>query len=252
MRQRLSDAAESLGLREATARGRDRLVDLLRGDHSSSKKTRGQTDERNLRLLLAFVLRHDSNCLDVGANRGHILRDMRRLAPGGRHIAYEPLPHLCAKLVQRFPEVDVRQRALSNESGETTFVHVLGKEAYSGLKERRYPREVQTETIPITTERLDDSIPDGWLPDFVKIDVEGATGLVLRGAVETLRRAQPVMTFEHGRDAAGLYGVPDEDIYQLLCLDIGLRLFDMDGNGPLDLPQFKEGLATRWNWVAHP
>jgi FkbM family methyltransferase len=251
MRQKLSEVAGSLGLREPVARGRDRLVDILTGGHSSPKRTRGQTDEKNLRLLLAFVLRPDSNCLDVGANRGHILREMRRLAPAGHHVAYEPLPHLSAQLVRRFPEVDVRQRALSNEAGETTFVHVQGKEAYSGLKERRYPHQVQTETIPITTERLDDHLPDGWLPDFVKIDVEGATGLVLQGAVETLRRAKPVMTFEHGRDAAGLYGVPDEDIYGLLIGDIGLRLFDMDGEGPLDLPQFKEGLATRWNWVAH-
>ena len=85
----------------------------------------------------------------------------------------------------------------------------------------------------------------------MKIDVEGATGLVLQGAVETLRRAKPVMTFEYGRDAAKLYGVPDEDIYTLLCHEIGLRLFDMDGNGPLDLVQFTDGLATRWNWVAH-
>lgn len=45
--------------------------------------------------------------------------------------------------------------------------------------------------------------------------------------------------------------MPDEDIYTLLCHDIGLGLFDMDGNGPLDLVQFTDGLATRWNWVAH-
>jgi FkbM family methyltransferase len=224
---------------------------MLTGDRGSPKRTRARADEQNLKLLLAFVLRRQSNCLDVGANRGHILRDMCRLAPAGRHLAYEPLPHLCAKLLQRFPEVDVRQRALSNESGETTFVHVQKLEAYSGLKERRYPHDVETETIPVITERLDDHLPDGWLPDFVKIDVEGATGLVLQGAVDTLRKAKPVMTFEHGRHAERVYGIPDEDIYTLLCSDVGLRLFDMDGNGPLDLPQFKDGLATQWNWVAH-
>lgn len=247
----MGEMAESLGLRQGVARGRDRLVDLLNGQRNTPKKVRGRTDEQNLRLLLAFVLRRRSNALDVGANRGHILREIRRLAPEGGHLAYEPLPHLYAKLVDRFPEVDVRQRALSNEAGETTFVHVLGREAYSGLKERRYPGEVETETIPITTERLDDHLPEGWLPDFVKIDVEGATGLVLQGAVETLRRAKPTMTFEHGREAAALYGVSDEEVYQLLCREIGLRLFDMDGNGPLSLAEFQDGLQTRWNWVAH-
>jgi FkbM family methyltransferase len=247
----MGDIAESLGLKEAAGRGRDRLVELLNGERTTPEKVRGRTDEQSMLLLLAFVLRRNSNALDVGANRGVILREIRRMAPDGRHLAYEPLPHLWAKLVARFPDVDVRQRALSNTSGETTFVHVRGLEAYSGLKERRYPRDVETETIPITTERLDDHLPDGWLPDFVKIDVEGATGLVLQGAVETLRKAKPVMTFEYGRQAAALYGVSDEEVHQLLTEDVGLRLFDMDGNGPLSLAQFQEGLQTHWNWVAH-
>ncbi len=251
VRRRLGGLADSLGLRDGVAHGRDRLVDLLNGSHSNPKKIRARADEHHLSLLLAFVLRHDSNCLDVGAHKGHYLNDVRRLAPAGHHIAYEPLPHLWAKLVERFPEMDIRQRALSNESGETTFVHVETLEGYSGLKERPYPRDVQTHTIAIRTERLDDHLPDGWLPDVVKIDVEGATGLVLDGAIDTLRRAKPVIAFELGRHAAHVYGISDEDVYTMLCHDIGLRLFDLDGQGPLDLSQFRDGLNTRWNWVAH-
>jgi hypothetical protein len=32
-----------------------------------------------------------------------------------------------------------------------------------------------------------------------------------------------------------------------------LRLFDMDGDGPLDLAHFEDKLATgnHWNWIAH-
>jgi hypothetical protein len=31
----------------------------------------------------------------------------------------------------------------------------------------------QTETITVTTERLDNHRPEGWLPDYVKIDIKG-------------------------------------------------------------------------------
>jgi FkbM family methyltransferase len=175
------------------------------------------------------------------------------VAPSGHHIAYEPLPHLCEQLVQRFPEMDIRQRALSSEEGESTFVHVRDAPAYSGLKERAYPLQVRTETITVKTERLDDHLPDGWLPDFVKIDVEGAESLVITGAMETLRRAKPVVAFEHGWGGGEQFGSSDEDIFKLICEDVGLRLFTMDGNGPLGFAQFKEELASgmRWNWVAH-
>ncbi len=241
-------------MRRGLAQGRDRLVDVLTGSGSNSVHRRNHLDEKHLKLLLSFVLHPDSNCLDVGAYKGLFLKDFRRLAPQGHHIAYEPLPQLCALLRQEFPEMDVRQRALSSEEGESSFVHVLDAPAYSGLKERPYPEETSIETISVITERLDDHVPDGWLPAFVKIDVEGAEALVIEGALKTLRRAKPVVAFEHGWGAGKLFGSSDEHIHRLLCEDIGLRLFTMDGKGPLGLAQFKDELATgaRWNWVAHP
>jgi FkbM family methyltransferase len=241
-----------MGVRVTLARGRDRFVGLLSGDRSDPVVARNQIDDSHLKLLLSFKLRPDSNCLDVGANEGIFLREFQRVAPNGHHITYEPVPGLCAKLKRQFPEVDVRQRALSNEDGESTFVHVLdpNMEAYSGLSEEWVHLDVPSEPITVTTERLDDHLPDGWLPDFVKIDVEGAERLVFEGAMHTFRLAKPAIAFEHG-----WHGDQDiersEPIYKLITEDLRLRLFDMDGNGPLGLSEFIDGLRTRWNWVAH-
>jgi len=253
MRRELLEMADSLGIRRGLARGRDGLVDVLTGAGANSVHRRNHLDEKHLKLLLSFVLRPDSNCLDVGAHRGLFLREFRRLAPVGHHIAYEPIPSLCSLLGQQFPEMDVRERALSTQSGCSTFVHVIDAPAYSGFQERRYPRTMSTEEISVVTERLDDHLPDGWLPDFVKIDVEGAEGLVVAGGLDTLRRAKPVIAFEHGCRAGEQFGTSDDAMYALFCEDLGLRLFDMDGNGPLGLEQFRDELATgmRWNWVAH-
>ena len=252
VREKLGELADTMGVRTTLARGRDRLVDLLDGERSERFVRRNRIDDANLRLLLSFNLRPDSNCLDVGAHDGIFLRDIQRVAPHGHHIAYEPVPSQCANLRRQFPDVDVRQRALSNKDGQDPFVHVLDpdREGYSGLTGGWVHRDVPTESITVTTERLDDHVPDGWLPDFVKIDVEGAERLVLEGALRTFGLAKPTIAIEHGWN-----GVQDsersEPIYQLICQDLGLRLFDMDGNGPLKKSEFFEGLRTRWNWIAH-
>lgn len=189
----------------------------------------------------------------MGANQGLFLQGLSSVAPLGHHIAYEPIPHVAAKLAQRFPGVEIRQAALSDRDGEFPFTHVLGagNQGYSnlvdgGLKIPAYGADLETETIIVRTERLDDHLPGRWLPQIMKIDVEGAELLVLRGAIDTLRRAKPVIAFEHVWD-------PDdsEELYGIICDDVGLRIFDMDGNGPFGRSQFLDGPAGRWNWVAH-
>jgi FkbM family methyltransferase len=86
-----------------------------------------------VRLLLAFALNSDSCCIDVGAHEGIWLEQFRRLAPRGRHIAYEPLPQMYEALAEKYPEMDVRNAALSNAAGEASFVHVTDHPGYSGL-----------------------------------------------------------------------------------------------------------------------
>ena len=231
---------------------KDRLVRRLAGAQSTTVEGRNQIDDCHLVQLLALRMPRNANCLDVGANEGLFLREFRRVAPDGRHIAYEPVPHLATRLAQQYPEMDIRQRALSNIDGTSTFLHVVDpeREGYSGLAEGWAQRDVPTESIMVRTERLDDHLPDGWLPHFVKIDVEGAERLVLEGAMRTFSIAKPIIAFEHG-----WHGAEDrersEPVYRIICEDIGLRLFDMDGNGPLGLSDFFDGLRTRWNWVAH-
>ncbi len=253
MRAQLGRAADAIGARDQLQRARDHLVDLLIGDHATARVRRNRTDDINLKLLLRFGMHPTSNYLDVGANQGHFLQGVQELAPLGHHIAYEPIPNLCVKLAQRFPSVEIRQAALSDREGEAEFTHVLGpgNQGYStlvpgGLKERTCSGDLETQTILVRIERLDDHLPDSWLPQFMKIDVEGAERMVFKGAMNTLRRAKPVIAFEHGWDTEG-----SEEIYSLICDDAGLRIFDMDGKGPLDRLQFFEELGTRWNWVAH-
>jgi FkbM family methyltransferase len=211
-----------------------------------------RSGEDSLRLLLAFTLSPDSNCIDVGAHRGDVLRDMLRLAPQGRHIAYEPIPDLAAALAKEFPSADVRNAALSDSAGETSFVHVLSNPAYSGFREREYPGHEQLERINVRTERLDDALPDGYVPSFIKVDVEGAELQVFRGMAETLARHRPVVFFEHGQGAADRYGTMSSEVHDLLVGQAGLRIFDERGGGPYARDEFQD-LFTKpiWQFVAH-
>ncbi|MFI9322649.1 FkbM family methyltransferase [Kitasatospora aureofaciens] len=206
---------------------------------------RNAREDAKLPQLLAFILNRESCCIDIGCNGGVVLEQMLRCAPDGRHIAFEPIPTLAGDLRRRFPTVDVRQAAVSDQDGRATFVHVTADAAYSGLRERPsslrgWPDHIgrdDLEEIVVRTERLDSVLPDGFVPDLIKIDVEGAEGLVLSGAMDTIATHRPTIVFEH-EGVIPAYGTESSDIWDLLVREAGLRIYDFDGRGPYTRDQF--------------
>ena len=216
-----------------------------------------RADVRDHELLVALLertLEQDSQCLDVGAHSGSVLREMVRLAPRGRHVAWEPLPDLARRLESKFPSVNVRQAALSDRTGERKFAHVLADPGWSGFVPRPTPADGPVETIVVRCERLDDALPEDASPAFVKIDVEGAEKEVLRGAEETLRRHRPLIALEHGQGSADYYGTRPEGVHDLLAGALGYELYGLDGDGPYSRTRFAEIFASaeRVNFLARP
>lgn len=212
---------------------------------------RDRRDTEHLDLLMAFILAPDDNVLDVGANVGSILELILDRAPHGRHIAYEPLPELAAELAGRFPQVDVRNAAVGEAPGETTFYRNRDAHAQSSLS-RLDVDPGRLEPIDVRIEALDHDLPRDWTPALIKIDVEGAEGKVLEGARRLLAESQPCVVFEHGR-AATYFEHDSSDIHRLLS-EAGLLVFDIDGNGPYDASGFAERVRSGdiWTFLARP
>jgi FkbM family methyltransferase len=199
----------------------------------------GRKDHEALHIVLPFLLRRSSNCVDVGANQGEMLEEFCRLAPHGTHVAFEPLPHQAARLRERFPAITLNEAAVSDQAGETTFFHTLGDDAYSGLKRTdNAPRVTGVQEIKVKLVTLDDALPKNYMVDVLKIDVEGAELAVLRGARGTLARCRPTVIFEFQKERAASYGDSPRPYFELLCGELGYALFRVDGVGPLTLEEF--------------
>jgi FkbM family methyltransferase len=243
---RVSDAKQRV-LRAARRVGAEPPLRAVQRAFSSPEEKRNAQDDEHLRLLLAFRLSAGSCCIDIGANIGGVLQHMVAYAPDAAHIAYEPLPELAADLERRFPTVDVRAAAVADEVTERRFTRVRSAPTRSGFDVAGEVRDVEQFTVPV--EALDRSLPTGFVPAVIKIDVEGAEREVVAGAMETIRRHRPVVVFEHGGEG----GQISRDLYAMLVTDAGLRLFDLDGDGPLTEQAFlaKVRTGSHWNFVAH-
>lgn len=208
-------------------------------------------------LVMQRALIPESVCIDVGCYKGSILRLMMKYAPKGRFLAFEPLPHLYKKILEKFNSdaVRVHNLALSDSAGTSSFNWVESNPAYSGLKKRRYDRPNETDSqIEVKVDTLDNILgkePVGKVA-FIKIDVEGAEYFVLKGAENCIKRDRPVIVFEHGVGGCDWYGRKPEDVFELLHDRCGLRISLLSDyllrKSPLDLEGFCEQFYKEKNY----
>jgi FkbM family methyltransferase len=218
-------------------------------------KAPGQNDFRNANYdrqtveVMFRVLRRNSNCLDVGAHEGELLRHMIAIAPQGRHYAFEPLPHISQVLRERFPQVNVYQAAVGDCSGESNFQFVENDPGYSGLRRRDYDRpDPKITTIRVREVTLDEIIPPNQSIAFIKLDIEGGEFHAIKGGIETIRRGMPVIVFEASSRSTGLYGVKPGDIYYFLVTDaLGYELSTMERWLKRKPPYTREEYENNWN-----
>jgi FkbM family methyltransferase len=208
-------------------------------------------EEVAIGALLAGVMRSDTTFVDVGTNRGQILGEAVRLAPAGRHVAFEPIPALADQIARSFPGVDCRRLALGASAGVAEFCHFTSLDGWSGL--RRSPEisdeRGRPEYIEVQVSTLDAELAERR-PGVIKIDVEGAELDVLQGARTVLSGARPVVVFEHVAAAAQLYGAQSGALWDLLA-ELGYRVFAVTGEGPYARSAFSEG-GGPINWLATP
>jgi FkbM family methyltransferase len=133
--------------------------------------------------------------IDIGANIGTYTYFMRKHSRSV--VAYEPNPHLSKRLQALFPDVKVRAAAVSDHAARVVLrMPVTGDNPDHELASiaQTFDSNDNVATFEVDAVRLDDE----KLADvgFLKIDAEQHEKEVLMGALETIKRWQPVIMTE--------------------------------------------------------
>ncbi len=202
--------------------------------------------DRLTKLIIDKVVKPNSICIDVGAHKGEILDLIRNNAPDVKHYAFEPIPDYYNELLKKYSNhCHVFPYALSEKEEVSTFQYVKNAPAYSGIKERTYAvKEPIIEELKVQLKPLDEIIPISTKIDFIKIDVEGAEFLVLKGATKTIKKHKPIIVFECGIGASDHYGTLPETLFDFIEQELQLRVSTLDN--------FNKGHAlTRHAFYSH-
>ena len=210
-----------------------------------------QLEEVGIAAVLAASLDCDATYVDVGTNRGQVLREAVRIAPQGAHIAFEPIPALAAEVRREFPGVDCRSLALGARCELAQFCHFRKLDGWSGLRRSHEISDERgdPEFFDVQVSTLDEELAQ-IAPAVLKIDVEGAELEVLEGGRALLARVHPLVIFEHVASAAEIYDGAVAAPWDLLT-ELGYEVFSVTGDGPIDRARFAAN-TTIVNWLAVP
>ncbi len=181
-------------------------------------------------MLLEQYLKPGMVFVDGGANTGVFSFTAARLVGReGRVLAFEPGARCFDALrisqeLNSFEHMKIINQALSDQSGRARLYHCLGQENSFSLGV-----DGNAASDEITTVTLDEIAKREQIAriDFIKLDVEGAEELVLRGAQAVLDKWRPIVLFEVNREAAGRLNLNADGACQLLR-DHGYELFSLD------------------------
>jgi FkbM family methyltransferase len=198
-------------------------------------------------VLKALMAREPIVLIDVGASDGAFAASLEREYGFKRALLIEPQPARVKQLRTMFsgPNVVILETALAEQEGQRT-MEVLNWDYSSSLLpvdrsrssvlERIDLSVRETITVPVST--LDDQCRTFALDsvDLLKLDVQGAELMVLRGAEETLRRTRFVLSevsfrpyYVGGATFEQIFSHMREKGFRLLGLTEGFR----DSSGEL-------------------
>jgi FkbM family methyltransferase len=150
------------------------------------------------RAVLRRLLRPGMQVLDVGSNIGlYTVFISRCVGPAGRVMAFEPDPRLARVLAENCrhnfcDNVTIYPQALGSKAGRAV-LHTLivnsGDNHLAAAGGRLWRRDIE-----VTVATADELLP-AFVPDLVKIDVQGWELQVLAGMREILERNPCVMVY---------------------------------------------------------
>lgn len=172
-------------------------------------------DAFELEIVSKLVAPRDV-CIDIGANIGlYTLTMAQAMGTEGRIYSFEPSPQTFTLLKENIAlnslsNITLEQAAVSERSGKAALT-VTSESGLASLGNTG--RGTITGSVRVPTVSLDEyTARYNIRPDFIKIDVEGFEGHVIRGARRTLQEGDAALLIELDKKNFDALGISKEKI----------------------------------------
>ena len=206
----------------------------------------GKNREKVQMDIFKTIIKEGDTVIELGAHIGYISVYYSKLAgPAGKLYVFEPginnLPYTRVNIgSSKVKNIELIEKAVSDENGKATFyLENITGQSNSLVKDYRVTNKIHSKTftalqknaVEVETIRLDDFIKERNIKklDFLKIDIEGAEYMAIKGMDHILDFLRPAMMIEVTENHEALFKLLKEKNYTII---------DEFSNLVTDLPHF--------------
>jgi len=200
------------------------LCVLKNDSHISSwvEQHRSMVTDQTVTLHILPMIKAGDTVVDVGANIGtHTVQYAKAVGETGKVLAFEPYvpSFICLAVNTRdLPQVELFNSALGAESCKGSVI--APKDTNMGMASVVKDNNGLTLVYPLDDLNLESCA-------FIKIDVEGSEPDAIKGAMETIKRCQPVLFVELNDTTLEKHGYTKDSVLKPL-MDIGYQYSFVD------------------------
>ncbi|MBS1741641.1 MAG: FkbM family methyltransferase [Bacteroidetes bacterium] len=193
----------------------------------------GKNREKTQMDIFKTIIKEGDTVIELGAHIGYISLYYSKLAgPNGKLFVFEPgannLPYTRFNLGHsKIKNIELIEKAVSDENGTATFyLENITGQSNSLVKDYRVTKKIQSKTftelqknaVEVETIRLDDFVQQRNIKkvDFIKIDIEGAEYLAIKGMQHILDEMKPTMMIEVTENHEALFNMLKQKGYVII------------------------------------
>lgn len=193
--------------------------------------------EPHFQHILKTYIKKGATVFDIGANIGYVSTAMSSLVgQKGKVYAFEAVPMTAAAFAENIKlnkctNIQLIQKALADTIGKVIFRIPDGGDNHSMASMMWHKSDGDTIDIEVDTIAIDqDEELKQLRPSFIKIDVEGAEGLVVKGMQELIAESRPVIFIECSKAGRNtVWGIMKKLNYNcFLASDLSNEITDFD------------------------
>lgn len=194
---------------------------FLEGDTIAEHMKRGIFYDKEVVEMAKLLIKPNTDVIDLGSNFGQMAIEFSRHCKGGKVYSFEAQKQVFEVLsnnikANNITNIVTHYNAVTDKSNEEVYFPEVNFDKFKTLGSFGIEFNNSQNANPVKTIKIDDIEFEKPI-SFMKVDIQGADLMALKGSINTIRKHKMPIIFEYEEDLSGQFNTTFQDYVEFVA-----------------------------------